>query len=83
MVLQKSLDTMVSLREQQLAGDWMQMENVKTWVSASLTDESTCATGFTGGENAAARILKRKVDDAMQRTSNALALLALIGPGSA
>jgi pectinesterase inhibitor-like protein len=81
-VLQKSLDTMVTLRGKQLAGDWMQMNNVKTWVSAALTDENTCASGFTGGEKAAARILKRKVDDAMQRTSNALALLTLIGPGS-
>lgn len=81
-VLQRSFDTMVTLRGKKLAGDWMQMDNVKTWVSAALTDENTCASGFTGGEKAAARLLKRKVTDAMQRTSNALALLALIEPGS-
>ncbi|KAJ4811989.1 Plant invertase/pectin methylesterase inhibitor superfamily protein [Rhynchospora pubera] len=81
MVLQKALDTMV-ITEGKLAGDWMQMDNVKTWVSAALTDENTCALGFTGGEKAAAKVLKKKVNDAMQRTSNALALLAMIGPGS-
>ncbi|KAF3322414.1 hypothetical protein FCM35_KLT13555 [Carex littledalei] len=81
MVLQKSLDTMVTLKESKLAGNWMEMDNIKTWVSAAMTDENTCMSGFTGGETAAKR-LKRKVMDAMQRTSNALALLALIGPGS-
>lgn len=85
MVLQKSLDTMVmvSLNESKLAGNWMEMDNIKTWVSAAMTDENTCLSGFTGGETTtAAKRLKRKVMDAMQRTSNALALLALIGPGS-
>ncbi|XP_078167234.1 pectinesterase inhibitor 10-like [Carex rostrata] len=82
MVLQKSLDTMVTLNESKLAGNWIEMDNIKTWVSAAMTDENTCLSGFTGGETTAAKRLKRNIMDAMQRTSNTLALLALIGPGS-
>ncbi|KAJ3680306.1 hypothetical protein LUZ60_016584 [Juncus effusus] len=76
-VLQKSIDGM---GRKKLA-EWMQMDDVQTWVSGALTDQNTCMGGFSGGEKAAATRAKQRVDDAMQRTSNALALLALLRAG--
>ncbi|KAJ6415344.1 hypothetical protein OIU84_004186 [Salix udensis] len=53
------------------------MSNVQTWVSAALTDESTCLDGFAGhlmdGNVKAA--IKRRITNVAQVTSNALALL--------
>lgn len=53
------------------------MSNVQTWVSAALTDESTCLDGFAGramdGNVKAA--IKRRVNHVAQVTSNALALV--------
>ncbi|KAK9276385.1 hypothetical protein L1049_005918 [Liquidambar formosana] len=53
------------------------MSNVQTWVSAALTDESTCVDGFSGramdGNVKAA--IKRRVVNVAQVTSNALALV--------
>ncbi|GAB4834239.1 hypothetical protein Ancab_032505 [Ancistrocladus abbreviatus] len=53
------------------------MSNVQTWVSAALTDEQTCADGFSGhimDGNIKAAINQRMMDVA-QFTSNALALV--------
>ncbi|KAJ6705724.1 PECTINESTERASE INHIBITOR 9 [Salix purpurea] len=53
------------------------MSNVQTWVSAALTDESTCLDGFAGhlmdGNVKAA--IKRRITNVAQVTSNALALV--------
>ena len=53
------------------------MSNVQTWVSAALTDESTCLDGFNGramdGNVKAA--VNRRVTNVAQVTSNALALI--------
>ncbi|XP_031252071.1 pectinesterase inhibitor 9-like [Pistacia vera] len=53
------------------------MSNVQTWVSAALTDETTCLDGFGGRRmdgNVKAAI-RRRVTNVSQVTSNALALI--------
>ncbi|TYJ97078.1 21 kDa protein-like [Cucumis melo var. makuwa] len=53
------------------------MSNVQTWVSAALTDETTCSEGFKGktvkgGVKAAVR---SRIVNIAQLTSNALSLI--------
>lgn len=53
------------------------MSNVQTWVSAALTDDSTCLDGFSGSAmngNLKAAIRSRVIH-VSQVTSNALALV--------
>ncbi|KAG0488109.1 hypothetical protein HPP92_006920 [Vanilla planifolia] len=59
-----------------------QMEDVKTWVSAALTDEETCVDGFVeeGGDDVdegkgLAAEIRRRVTNTTYYTSNALALV--------
>lgn len=57
------------------------MSNVQTWVSAALTDETTCSDGFqgkavNGGVKAAVRA---RIVNIAQLTSNALSLINRIG----
>ncbi|KAG2302706.1 hypothetical protein Bca4012_061033 [Brassica carinata] len=53
------------------------MSNVQTWVSAALTDETTCLDGFSGRamEGKVKRMIRLKVVHVAQVTSNALALV--------
>ncbi|CAH2048064.1 unnamed protein product [Thlaspi arvense] len=53
------------------------MSNVQTWVSAALTDETTCLDGFSGRvmEGKVKRLIRFKVVHVAQVTSNALALV--------
>ncbi|ESQ29111.1 hypothetical protein EUTSA_v10023696mg [Eutrema salsugineum] len=53
------------------------MSNVQTWVSAALTDETTCLDGFSGQamEGKLKRLIRLKVVHVAQVTSNALALV--------
>lgn len=53
------------------------MSNVQTWVSAALTDETTCLDGFSGRamEGKVKRLIRLKVVHVAQVTSNALALV--------
>ncbi|CAI0404898.1 unnamed protein product [Linum tenue] len=55
----------------------MMISNVKTWVSAALTDESTCEDGFDGKEMAGVMkaVVRGKVETVAHLTSNALALI--------
>jgi pectinesterase inhibitor-like protein len=53
--------------------------NAQTWLSAAITDESTCADGFVdvsgGTSDDVERKVRKKVMRAKQLTSNALALV--------
>lgn len=53
------------------------MSNVQTWVSAALTDETTCLDGFSGRamEGKVKKLIRLKVVHVAQVTSNALALV--------
>ncbi|KAK8658180.1 hypothetical protein V6N13_036392 [Hibiscus sabdariffa] len=53
------------------------MSNVQTWVSAALTDESSCLDGFAGKvmDGSIKVAVRRRVIHVAQVTSNALALV--------
>ncbi|KAK3224834.1 hypothetical protein Dsin_004696 [Dipteronia sinensis] len=53
------------------------MSNVQTWVSAALTDETTCLDGFAGRHmnGNVKNAIRRRVTNVSQVTSNALALV--------
>ncbi|VVA93674.1 unnamed protein product [Arabis nemorensis] len=84
-VLGNSVDRLAqSVKELGRAGhavaseDFMwKMSNVQTWVSAALTDETTCVDGFSGRamEGKVKRMIRFKVVHVAQVTSNALALV--------
>ncbi|XP_058104599.1 21 kDa protein-like [Magnolia sinica] len=73
--LQQSLEEMGHLNGPQFNS---RMDNIKTWVSAAVTDEDTCMDGFAG--NAMNGDIKNKVRghvvNIAQLTSNALALIS-------
>ncbi|RRT62025.1 hypothetical protein B296_00023232 [Ensete ventricosum] len=55
--------------------------NVQTWVSASLTDVTTCLDGLSQYAGPAVRAaIRKKVLEVSQVTSNALALVNQLGP---
>jgi pectinesterase inhibitor-like protein len=72
--LKKSIDEM---RHAKKSNFRLVISDVQTWVSAALTDESTCSDGFEG--NAMNGNLKTavrgKIVHTAQLTSNALALI--------
>ncbi|CAI9781102.1 unnamed protein product [Fraxinus pennsylvanica] len=60
-----------------------QMGDVKTWLSAALTDEDTCLDGFDGRKGKVVESLLNRVSNVSYMSSNALALvnkLATTGP---
>jgi pectinesterase inhibitor-like protein len=57
------------------------LNNVQTWVSAALTDETTCLDSLSQLSNSQVKVaIRKKVVDATQATSNALALVNQLGP---
>ncbi|OMO98098.1 Pectinesterase inhibitor [Corchorus olitorius] len=54
-----------------------QMENIRTWVSAALTDEGTCTDEFDGQKvsDAVNKRIKKTVLKLAKLTSNCLALI--------
>ncbi|KAK1327137.1 hypothetical protein QJS10_CPA01g02694 [Acorus calamus] len=58
------------------------MGNVQTWVSAALTDESTCVDGFAGSpvKGTVRNSVRARIVYAAQVTSNALALINKVAP---
>ncbi|XP_008783567.1 pectinesterase inhibitor 9-like [Phoenix dactylifera] len=57
------------------------LDNVQTWVSAALTDQTTCLDSLA--ENASGRVraaIRKKVVEVSQLTSNALALVNRLDP---
>ncbi|KMT12564.1 hypothetical protein BVRB_5g098090 [Beta vulgaris subsp. vulgaris] len=54
------------------------MNNVQTWVSAALTDATTCVDGLSDGYGKSGKVkgaIQRRVNNVAQLTSNALALV--------
>ncbi|KAF3433130.1 hypothetical protein FNV43_RR24232 [Rhamnella rubrinervis] len=77
--LKDSLDTMNNLNETDTE---FQLGNVKTWVSAAITDEDTCTDGFEDDDQNASSSLKvmkqqikKNIVVVARSTSNALALV--------
>ncbi|XP_042434151.1 pectinesterase inhibitor 9-like [Zingiber officinale] len=57
------------------------LSNVQTWVSAALTDESTCLDGLSQNAGPAVRAaIRKRVVSVAQVTSNALALVNRLQP---
>ncbi|URD95137.1 21 kDa protein [Musa troglodytarum] len=57
------------------------LSNVQTWVSAALTDETTCLDGISQYAGPAVRAaIRKKVVEVARVTSNALALVNQLGP---
>ncbi|KAK1306299.1 hypothetical protein QJS10_CPA10g00830 [Acorus calamus] len=61
------------------------MSNVQTWVSAALTDESSCVDGFAGSSSRAVNgrlrnTVRVRVMNVARVTSNALALINQVAP---
>lgn len=52
----------------------LQMNDIQTWVSSSLTDEDTCLDGFTENGNVK-NTVRNQIVYVAQMTSNALALI--------
>ncbi|KAL6126985.1 hypothetical protein ACLB2K_075030 [Fragaria x ananassa] len=72
--IQRSISEMVNFRS---AGFEMMISDVQTWVSAALTDESTCSDGFAGNElnGNLKTVVRGRIVKIAQLTSNALALI--------
>lgn len=72
--LQKSISEMGNFKS---SGFEMMISDVQTWVSAALTDESTCTDGFAGnGLNGNLKtVVRGRIVNIAQLTSNALALI--------
>ncbi|XP_022943092.1 21 kDa protein-like isoform X2 [Cucurbita moschata] len=53
------------------------MSNIQTWVSAALTDETTCSEGFQGKavNSGVKAVVRSKIVNIAQLTSNALSLI--------
>ncbi|KAG2708916.1 hypothetical protein I3760_05G215400 [Carya illinoinensis] len=73
--LKQSLNAMKHLNE---SNEEVQLENIKTWVSAALIDEHTCMDGFEEGGWVSAAV-KNKISNSVVKiawlTSNALCLI--------
>ncbi|CAN1267193.1 Pectinesterase inhibitor 11 [Linum perenne] len=66
--LRRSIDEM---EDSKMAFEMM-ISDVQTWVSAALTDESTCVDGFSGEVR---EVVRGKVERVVHLTSNGLALV--------
>ncbi|WRX16963.1 Pectinesterase inhibitor domain - like 10 [Theobroma cacao] len=73
--LKQSLTVMTNLRSS--SDRRSEMENVRSWVSAALTDQSTCTDQFDGQtvSNAVNKNIKKTVLNLARMTSNCLALV--------
>ncbi|KAK9281269.1 hypothetical protein L1049_004165 [Liquidambar formosana] len=77
--LHKSLGV---LRELNGAAFSAQMSDVKTWMSAVLTDVDTCLDGFDDGRGNQTSLLRNRVLKVSYITSNALALVSKLANSS-
>ncbi|KAL8149283.1 21 kDa protein-like [Apium graveolens] len=51
------------------------ISDIQTWVSAALTDENTCMDGFAGKSGNTKNVVRGRIINVVQLTSNALALI--------
>ncbi|KAH0706922.1 hypothetical protein KY290_011466 [Solanum tuberosum] len=54
------------------------MNNLETWISASLTNDDTCLDGFKEIDGKVRYDVKRKISNVAKVTSNALYLINLL-----
>lgn len=79
--LKRSLKEMGRLGRATSARFAWHLSNVQTWVSGALTDEQTCLDSLSQSPSSQVKVaIKKKVADAAQATSNALALVNRLGP---
>ncbi|XP_057971823.1 pectinesterase inhibitor 6-like [Malania oleifera] len=71
--LHKSLGILRSLNRRAFERE---IDDLKTWTSAALTDVDTCLDGFAGQNRNQVKLLRNRVLRATYITSNALALIA-------
>ncbi|CAN1267192.1 Pectinesterase inhibitor 11 [Linum perenne] len=70
--LTKSIKELKAMMEDSKMAFEMMISDVQTWVSAALTDESTCVDGFSGEVR---EVVRGKVERVVHLTSNGLALV--------
>ncbi|KAJ8772115.1 hypothetical protein K2173_027292 [Erythroxylum novogranatense] len=72
--IRRSISEMSSTKESDFQ---LMINNVQTWVSAALTDESTCSDGFTGNaiDGNVKNSVREQVVNIAHLTSNALSLI--------
>ncbi|XP_054813658.1 21 kDa protein [Prosopis cineraria] len=80
--LRKSIGEMSELRESNFE---LTMNDVQTWVSAALTDESTCSDGFEGASmnGNVKNTVRSRIVLVAQLTSNALAFISQLASSHA
>ncbi|CAL9075840.1 pectinesterase inhibitor 9 [Musa acuminata AAA Group] len=79
--LQQSMEEMGRMGRARSPRFAWHLSNVQTWVSAALTDETTCLDGISQYAGPAVRAaIRKKVVDVARVTSNALALVNQLGP---
>ncbi|KAA8539806.1 hypothetical protein F0562_026498 [Nyssa sinensis] len=74
--IKQSLEAMGNLET--AADKKFQMANVKTWMSAAITDEDTCTDGFADGRKVSANVknkIRKSILNLAKLTSNALSLI--------
>ncbi|CAI0547277.1 unnamed protein product [Linum tenue] len=82
-LIRQSIDEMKPINKAQPNGSFsahfeMMISDVQTWVSAALTEESTCNDGFVGKSMAAGEmktVVRGEIETIAHLTSNALALI--------
>ncbi|KAF3323888.1 hypothetical protein FCM35_KLT11355 [Carex littledalei] len=81
-LLKRSLKEMTRLGRATSARFAWHLNNVETWVSGALTGETTCLDSLSQSPGSRVRTvaIKKKVANAAQATSNALALVNQLGP---
>ncbi|KAJ0705438.1 putative pectinesterase [Helianthus annuus] len=67
--------SMVAMKEMEGPDFEENMENVKTWVSAALTDEDTCMDGFEENDGKMKESIRRYIVNVAELTSIALSLI--------
>lgn len=75
--LKQSVKAMGNMKESSSDVEF-QMSNVKTWVSAAITDENTCSDGFDDEENVSEDVknqIRSSIVNVARITSNALSLV--------
>lgn len=76
-----SLKAFAKLKWDGKSFDKRSMENIKTWMSAAITDEDTCIDGFEGRsvKTSVKRFIRKCILKLDMVTSNALALIDMVG----
>ncbi|CAI0547278.1 unnamed protein product [Linum tenue] len=74
-LIRQSIDEMAAANKGGAAGFGMMISDVQTWVSAALTDESTCTDGKSMAAGEMKTVVRGEIETIAHLTSNALALI--------